>query len=184
MQITDLEIPGLKLVVPKRHGDDRGWFSETFRADLMEAAGVDVAFIQDNQSFSAPVGTVRGLHFQRHPFAQAKLVRVLSGAIVDVAVDLRRDSPTYGRHVAVRLDAENGHQLYLPVGFAHGFCTLVPDTMVAYKVAGGTYSREHDGAVRWNDPDLGIDWPVTAETAILSDKDKVAPRFADLPPLF
>ncbi|GJD48841.1 dTDP-4-dehydrorhamnose 3,5-epimerase [Methylobacterium crusticola] len=184
MQVITQEIPAVKLVVPKRFGDDRGWFSETYRADLLAEGGIEDAFIQDNQSFSAQTGTVRGLHFQRHPFAQAKLVRVLAGAILDVAVDLRRESPTYGRHVAARLDAGNGHQLYIPIGFAHAFCTLEPDTMVAYKVAGGVYSREHDGNLLWNDPELGIDWPVTAERAVLSDKDKVAPRFAALPALF
>ncbi|MBY0296029.1 MAG: dTDP-4-dehydrorhamnose 3,5-epimerase [Methylobacterium sp.] len=184
MQVVDQAIPDVKLVIPNRFGDDRGWFSETFRADILAAHGISDPFVQDNQSFSAQQGTVRGIHFQTHPHAQAKLVRVLSGAILDVAVDLRRASPTYGRHVAARLDAENGHQLFIPVGFGHAFCTLTPDTMVAYKVAGGYYSRAHDGAVLWNDPDLGIDWPVSAQEAVLSDKDTKAPRFADLPPLF
>lgn len=184
MQVIETTIPAVKRVVPKRFGDERGWFSETYRADVLAKDGIADLFIQDNQSFSAPKGTVRGLHFQRHPMAQAKLIRVLAGAILDVAVDLRRDSPTYGRHVAVRLDAEAGEQLYVPVGFGHGFCTLVPDTMVAYKVAGGVYSPEHDGAVLWNDPALGIDWPVTEAEAQLSAKDRVAPRLADLPPLF
>ncbi len=184
MQVIDQAIPAVKLVIPKRHGDARGWFSETYRADILAAHGVEDHFIQDNQSFSEQQGTVRGLHFQRHPFAQAKLIRVLSGAILDVAVDLRRDQPTYGQHVAARLDAANGHQLYIPVGFGHGFCTLERDTMVAYKVAGGVYSPQHDGNLLWNDPTLGIDWPVSEAEAQLSAKDKVAPRFADLPPLF
>jgi dTDP-4-dehydrorhamnose 3,5-epimerase len=184
MQVIETNIPLVKRVVPKRFGDERGWFSETYRADVLAEAGIDDRFIQDNQSFSAPQGTVRGLHFQRHPMGQAKLIRVLAGAILDVAVDLRRASPTYGQHVAVRLDAENGEQLYIPIGFGHGFCTLVPDTMVAYKVAGGVYSPEHDGGLLWNDPDLGIDWPVSATEAHLSAKDKVAPRLAGLPPLF
>ena len=184
MQVIETNISLVKRVVPKRFGDERGWFSETYRADVLAEAGIDDRFIQDNQSFSAPQGTVRGLHFQRHPMGQAKLIRVLAGAILDVAVDLRRASPTYGQHVAVRLDAENGEQLYIPIGFGHGFCTLVPDTMVAYKVAGGVYSPEHDGGLLWNDPDLGIDWPVGAAEAHLSAKDKVAPRLADLPPLF
>jgi dTDP-4-dehydrorhamnose 3,5-epimerase len=184
MQVIDQAIPAVKLVIPKRHGDARGWFSETYRADILAAHGVEDHFIQDNQSFSAQAGTVRGLHFQRHPFAQAKLIRALSGAILDVVVDLRRDSPTFGRHVAARLDAANGHQLYVPIGFGHGFCTLEPDTMVAYKVAGGVYSPEHDGALLWNDPDLGIEWPVSEAEAQLSAKDKAAPRFAELPPLF
>lgn len=184
MQVIETAIPAVKRVVPQRFGDERGWFSETYRADVLAKGGIGDVFIQDNQSFSAPKGTVRGLHFQRHPMAQAKLIRVLAGAILDVAVDLRRDSPTYGRHVAVRLDAKAGEQLYVPIGFGHGFCTLVPDTMVAYKVAGGVYSPEHDGAVLWNDPALGIGWPVTEAEAQLSAKDRVAPRLADLPPLF
>ncbi|KQP07844.1 dTDP-4-dehydrorhamnose 3,5-epimerase [Methylobacterium sp. Leaf99] len=184
MRVIETEIAAVKRVVPKRFGDERGWFSETYRADVLAAGGIDDVFIQDNQSFSAPQGTVRGLHFQRRPMAQAKLIRVLSGAILDVAVDLRRESPTYGRHVAVRLDAQNSEQLYVPIGFGHGFCTLVPDTMVAYKVAGGIYSPEHDGGLLWNDPDLGIDWPVGEADAHLSAKDRIAPRLAELPPLF
>ncbi|MBY0260566.1 dTDP-4-dehydrorhamnose 3,5-epimerase [Methylobacterium sp.] len=184
MQVIETDIPVVRRIVPKRFGDARGWFSETYRADVLAKAGIADVFIQDNQSFSAPQGTVRGLHFQRAPMAQAKLIRVLSGAILDVAVDLRRDSPTYGQHVAVRLDAEAGEQLYVPIGFGHGFCTLVPDTMVAYKVAGGVYSPEHDGALLWNDPALGIAWPVTEAEAQLSDKDRVAPRLAELSPPF
>nr|WP_321182397.1 dTDP-4-dehydrorhamnose 3,5-epimerase [Methylobacterium sp. Leaf122] len=134
MQVIDTEIPAVKRVIPKRHGDDRGWFSEVYRADILSEHGIANAFLQDNQSFSAPAGTIRGLHFQVAPNAQAKLIRVLAGAILDVAVDLRSDSPSYGRHVAVRLDATGGEQLFVPAGFAHGFCTLEPDTMVAYKV--------------------------------------------------
>ncbi|MCJ2045601.1 dTDP-4-dehydrorhamnose 3,5-epimerase [Methylobacterium sp. J-078] len=184
MRRIETAIPAVKRIVPKRFGDARGWFSETYRADVLAKAGITDVFIQDNQSFSAPQGTVRGLHFQRTPMAQAKLIRVLSGAILDVAVDLRRDSPTYGQHVAVRLDAEAGEQLYVPIGFGHGFCALAPDTMVAYKVAGGVYSPEHDGALLWNDPALGIAWPVTEAEAQLSDKDRVAPRLAELSPPF
>jgi len=183
MKVFDQAIPAVKLVCPTRFGDDRGWFSETYRADTLAAAGVMDALVQDNQSFSAQVGTVRGLHFQVAPFAQAKLVRVLQGAILDVAVDLRRSSPTYGQHVAVRLDAEKGEQLFVPVGFAHGFCTLEPDTMIAYKVS-AYYSRDCDRGVRWDEPAFGIDWPVTAATAVLSDKDRVAPLLVDLGPAF
>lgn len=179
MQVIDTAIPAVKRVVPKRHGDERGWFSETFRADLLAEAGIREPFVQDNQSFSKPAGTIRGLHFQIAPAAQTKLVRVLAGAILDVAVDLRRSSPTYGRHVAVRLDAVAGEQLYVPAGFAHGFCTLEPDTMVAYKVD-AYYSPAHDRAVLWDDPEIGIDWPVATAEAILSDKDRRAPRLADL----
>ncbi|KQO59849.1 MULTISPECIES: dTDP-4-dehydrorhamnose 3,5-epimerase [unclassified Methylobacterium] len=183
MRVIETEIPAVKRVVPNRFGDDRGWFSETFRADILAEAGIDVAFVQDNQSFSAQTGTVRGLHFQLEPAGQAKLVRVLSGSILDVAVDLRHGSETYGRHVAVRLDAAEGEQLYVPVGFAHGFCTLEPDTMVAYKVS-SYYSRAHDRNLAWNDPDLAISWPVSAEAAILSDKDRVAPSLAQLGTVF
>ncbi|KQT76335.1 dTDP-4-dehydrorhamnose 3,5-epimerase, partial [Methylobacterium sp. Leaf465] len=153
-------------------------------AEDFAARGLIGAFAQSSISYTAPRGTVRGLHFQRPPMAQAKLIRVLAGAILDVAVDLRRASPTYGRHVAVRLDAQAGEQLYIPVGFGHGFCTLEPDTMVAYKVAGGVYSPEHDGGLLWNDPALGIAWPVSEAEAQLSAKDRIAPRLADLPPLF
>ncbi|GJE61580.1 dTDP-4-dehydrorhamnose 3,5-epimerase [Methylobacterium trifolii] len=183
MDVIETRIPAVKRVVPKRHGDARGWFSETFRADVLARAGIVQPFLQDNQSFSAPKGTIRGLHFQLAPQAQAKLVRVLSGAILDVAVDLRRDSPTFGQHVAVTLDAEGGEQLYVPHGFAHGFCTLTPDTMVAYKVD-AYYSPEHDRALVWNDPEIGIDWPVADAEAILSDKDKRAPRLSDLGTVF
>jgi dTDP-4-dehydrorhamnose 3,5-epimerase len=173
----------VKRLVPNRHGDARGWFSETYRADKLAAAGIANDFVQDNQSFSAPAFTVRGLHFQTPPAAQAKLVRVLSGSILDVAVDLRRTSATFGRHVAVRLDAEGGEQLFVPAGFAHGFCTLEPDTMVAYKVD-AYYSPENDRNLVWNDPDLGIAWPVDEAQAALSDKDRAAPRFAALGPVF
>lgn len=183
MRVIETEIPAVKRVVPVRHGDARGWFSETFRADLLAASGIVNGFVQDNQSFSVPKGTIRGLHFQLRPAAQAKLVRVLAGSILDVAVDLRRGSPSFGRHVAVRLDAAEGEQLLVPAGFAHGFCTLEPDTMIAYKVD-AYYSREHDRAIAWDDPDLAIDWPVTQAEAQLSDKDRAAPRLADMDVLF
>jgi dTDP-4-dehydrorhamnose 3,5-epimerase len=183
MDVIETEIPDVKRVAVKRFGDARGWFSETFRADVLARAGVTAPFVQDNQSFSAPQGTIRGLHFQIAPRAQAKLIRVLQGAILDVAVDIRTGSPTYGRHVAVTLDAEKGEQLYIPHGFAHGFCTLTPDVMVAYKVD-EYYSPEHDRALLWNDPAIGIAWPVAGEAAILSDKDRRAPRLADLGPVF
>ena len=169
--------------MPGRFGDDRGWFSETYRADVLAEAGIDIAFVQDNQSFSAPAGTVRGLHFQINPVPQAKLVRVLAGAILDVAVDLRRSSPTYGQHVAVRLDAEGGEQLLIPHGFAHGFCTLQPDTEVLYKVD-AYYDRDADAGIAWDDPALGIDWPVARDAAVLSDKDRAAPRLATIPAPF
>lgn len=183
MRVIPTTIPAVMRVVPNRFGDDRGWFSETFRADVLADAGIRHAFVQDNQSFSAETGTIRGLHFQLAPAAQAKLVRVLAGTILDVAVDLRRASETYGRHVAVRLDAAEGEQLYVPAGFAHGFCTLESDTMVAYKVS-AYYSREHDRNLAWNDPDLAIAWPVDDHQAILSAKDRAAPTFAALGVVF
>ena len=183
MQVIETEIPAVKRVIPKRHGDDRGWFSEVYRADQLAEHGIANRFLQDNQSFSAPAGTLRGLHFQVAPNAQAKLVRVLAGAILDVAVDIRSVSPSYGRHVAVRLDAAGGEQLFVPAGFAHGFCTLEPDTMVAYKVD-AYYSPADDRNLRWNDPAIGIDWPVTEADVILSGKDRAAPFLADLGRVF
>ena len=183
MDVIDTEIPAVKRIVPKRFGDARGWFSETFRADVLARAGITAPFVQDNQSFSAPKGTVRGLHFQVPPQAQGKLIRVLQGAILDVAVDIRTGSATYGRHVAVRLDAEGGEQLFIPHGFAHGFCTLTPDVMVAYKVD-AYYSQPHDRALAWDDPAIGIDWPLGPEEAILSDKDRRAPRLSELEAAF
>ena len=155
-------------------------------ARAARAFGAEVAvaaFVQDNEAFSAQVGTLRGLHFQRPPVAQGKLVRVPRGAILDVAVDVRVGSPSFGHHVAVRLDAEGGAQLWVPEGFAHGYCTLEPDTTVAYKVT-DFYSPAHDGGVLWDDPALGIDWPLPAGGAVLSDKDTRLPRLADLPPTF
>lgn len=160
------------LVKPRRFGDSRGWFSETYRDDRYVALGVDSGFVQDNQSWSAAAGTVRGLHFQRPPHAQAKLVRCLVGAIWDVAVDLRRGSPTYGGWVGAELTAENGHQLYVPVGFAHGFVTLTDDTHVAYKVS-DFYAPETEGGLIWNDPALALAWPLPAGGAVTSDKDAV-----------
>jgi len=183
MDVIETEIPDVKRIKPKRFGDSRGWFSETFRVDAMEKAGITTPFVQDNQSFSAPQGTIRGLHFQIAPQAQAKLIRVLQGAILDVAVDIRSASPTFGKYVAVTLDAENGEQLYIPHGFAHGFCTLTPDVMVAYKVD-AYYSPEHDRALAWDDPEIGIPWPVSGAAAILSDKDRRAPKLADLGQVF
>jgi len=172
-------IPDLIFWSTDRHGDDRGYFVETFRQDLFEEAVGRLSFVQDNQSMSAEVGTVRGLHFQLNPKAQGKLVRCLSGAILDVAVDIRHNSPTYGQHVKVELSAENGQQLWVPPGFAHGFCTLEPNSVIAYKVT-DYYSPEHDRGLRWNDPALVIEWPVVEDEAILSAKDRVQPLLADL----
>ena len=178
-----LPLPDLLLLHPSRHGDARGWFSEVWRRDQWEAAGVKADFVQDNQSFSAQKGTVRGLHFQLPPFAQAKLVRCVAGRVLDVAVDLRRSSPTFGQSVAVELTEEGGEQLFIPAGFAHGFCTLEPNTSLAYKVD-AYYSAAHDRGVRWNDPAFKIDWPVRENEAVLSAKDQAQPLFADLTDLF
>nr|MCB7501066.1 dTDP-4-dehydrorhamnose 3,5-epimerase [Enterobacter roggenkampii] len=154
-----------------RFGDARGWFSETYSETRAAAAGVDVRFVQDNQSFSAQTGTIRGLHFQAPPRAQAKLVRCLRGSIMDYAVDIRRGSPTYGRWVSAKLSAEGGEQLFIPIGFAHGFITLEPDVEIAYKVS-DVYAPDCDGGVRWNDPEIGIGWPVPPHGPVLSDKDR------------
>jgi len=183
LQVTPLDIPEVKLIVPKRFADARGFFCESYNAARFAAHGIDVAFVQDNHSLSRPTGTLRGLHFQVPPHAQAKLVRVLRGRIFDVAVDIRRGSPSFGRHVARELTAEGGEQLLVPVGFAHGFCTLEPDTEVLYKVS-AHYAPEHDKGLLWNDPALGIDWPVDPDAAVLSDKDRRHPTLAELPAYF
>ena len=178
--ITPLALPDVLLITPRRHGDARGWFAETWSRRAFEAAGLDLDFVQDNQSFNAETGTVRGLHFQTAPHPQTKLVRCLRGAILDVAVDVRPGSPTFGEWVSATLSAEGGEQLLVPRGFAHGFCTLTDNCEIAYKVD-GLYAPQTEGGVLWNDPDLAIDWPVTADRAILSDKDKVLPRLKDMP---
>ena len=178
MEITRLAIPDVFLIKPKRHGDHRGWFAETFKASVLAQHGVSHPFVQDNMAFSAAVGTLRGLHFQSPPHAQAKLVSVSKGRILDVAVDARRGSPTYGQHVSAELDAEHGVQIYVPAGFLHGYVTREPDTVVQYKVS-DVYAPDCDGGVLWNDPDLGIDWGITADQAQLSPKDTTAQRFAD-----
>jgi dTDP-4-dehydrorhamnose 3,5-epimerase len=179
----DLELSGLKLVTPKKFGDERGFFSETHNEKTWANSGLNFDFVQDNHSLSRDVGTVRGLHFQTAPFAQDKLVRVVNGRILDVAVDLRRSSPTFGRHVAVELSKENWRQLFIPIGFAHGFVTLEPDTEVIYKVT-NFYSPQHDCGVAWDDPDIGVDWPVAVENAVLSEKDRKWPRLRDVAEVF
>lgn len=183
MEVVALAIPDVKLVTPRRFADARGFFAETFSRRRFADAGLVADFVQDNHSLSRPRGTVRGLHFQRAPFAQAKLVRVLRGAIFDVAVDIRAGSPTYGRHVGVTLSAANETQIFVPIGFAHGFCTIEPDTEVMYKVS-APYSPENDRGIYWADPALGITWPVDPEKAMLSDKDKRNPVLAELPGYF
>jgi dTDP-4-dehydrorhamnose 3,5-epimerase len=183
VKLTPTRLPDVIEIEPVRHGDDRGWFSEVFKAAVFVEAGLDVDFVQDNESFSAGYGTVRGLHYQVAPHAQAKLIRVLGGSILDVAVDIRRGSPTFREHVAVVLSADAGNQLLVPVGFAHGFCTLEPDTRVTYKVS-GIYSPECERSIAWDDPDLGITWPGVASAATLSTKDAAGPRLADQPELY
>jgi dTDP-4-dehydrorhamnose 3,5-epimerase len=183
VKFESLAISGLVKITPQRIGDDRGYFSETFRADAFSANVGDLAFVQHNHSLSVPVGTVRGLHFQLSPAGQGKLVRCLRGAILDVAVDLRRASPTFGQHVALELRGDDGVQLWIPEGFAHGFCTLEPDSEIAYLVT-AYYSPEHDRGLRWNDPALGIDWPVKESEAILSPKDTRQPLLSELGTLF
>jgi len=181
--VENLAIPEVKIVRPKLFGDDRGFFSETYSVPVFAEAGITDVFVQDNHSFSASAGTVRGLHFQRAPRAQAKLVRVLRGRILDVAVDLRRSSPSFGRWVVAEISAAAWNQFYVPAGFAHGFCTLEADTEVAYKVS-DTYAPAEDGGLFWLDEDLAIDWPVKLDEAVLSDKDKALPRFRELSSLF
>ncbi len=184
MKIEVLAIPDVKVLTPDTFGDDRGFFSETYNQKrLAEEAGISEAFVQDNHSLSRDVGVIRGLHFQSPPFAQGKLVRVVKGAILDVALDIRKDSPTFGQHVAAEISAENWSQIWVPPGFAHGFCTLMPDTEVIYKVT-NFYSPEHDHGVLWNDPTLKIAWPASAKDAILSEKDKKHPLLSDLPHYF
>lgn len=179
MEFEPTKLDGVFLVKPRRFEDDRGFFSETFRASVFtEKTGADVEFVQDNFSYSKHRGTVRGLHYQAPPFAQGKLVRCTRGMVTDVAVDTRPGSATYGQHVTAVLSAENGHQLWVPAGFLHGFATLTEDCEVAYKVT-NYYSSECDGNVIWNDPALGIDWGITNDEAVLSDKDKIAPLLAD-----
>jgi dTDP-4-dehydrorhamnose 3,5-epimerase len=183
MQIERLEIPDILLVKPTKYGDQRGFFSETFRADVFAAHGVEAAFVQDNHVHSMQKGVLRGLHFQAPPHAQGKLVRCTRGAILDVGVDIRVGSPSYGRHVAVELSAANWRQLWVPPGFAHGYVTLVDDCEVIYKVT-DYYAPECDRGIAWDDPALMINWRLSASEVILSDKDRRQPRLADTPPAF
>jgi dTDP-4-dehydrorhamnose 3,5-epimerase len=178
MNVQDTEIPAVKLIRPKRFSDARGFFAEIYNRRLLQEAGIDADFLQDNQSVSVPRGTIRGLHFQSPPCEQAKLVRCARGAIFDVAVDIRRSSPTYGRHVSAILTGEGGEQFWVPHGFAHGFCTLTPDAEVLYKVD-AYYAPAHDAGLVWNDPDLAIGWPLDGAIPTLSDKDRLLPAFRD-----
>ena len=165
LTIDNTILDGVFVLTPRRFGDNRGWFSETWSQSALWNAGIDISFIQDNQSYSASRGVLRGLHFQTPPAAQDTLVRVLRGCILDVIVDLRRASPSFGRHVAVELSSENGRQILIPKGFAHGFVTLEADTEVFYKVS-APYSPEHDKGLAFDDPDLGIDWRISLEETI------------------
>lgn len=177
MIVESLALPDVKLLTPKRHSDARGFFSETYNQRAFKDAGIACAFVQDNHSYSKRAGTVRGLHFQAPPHAQAKLVRVVRGSALDVVVDARKQSPTFGKWVSVRLSAAEGAQLFAPKGFLHGFVTLEPETEVTYKVD-DFYAGDCDGSVKWNDPDLAIAWGVSAQDAVLSDKDAAAQSWA------
>lgn len=179
LHVEKAEIPDIKIITLKKFGDRRGFFSEVYARRAFVEAGIDLDFVQDNHAFSADRWTLRGLHFQLPPFAQDKLVRVTRGRILDVAVDLRRSSPTFGRHVATELSAENWRQVLVPIGFAHGYVTLEPDTEVLYKVT-EYYAPDHDHGLAWDDPALGINWGLDAGQVILSDRDRKHPGFADL----
>ena len=183
MLVEDTAIAGVKIVTPKKHGDVRGFFSEVYNRAAWESAGLRFEFVQDNHSFSAAVGTLRGLHFQTPPFAQDKLIRVARGRILDVAVDIRRSSPTFGKYVTIQLSVENWRQLLVPIGFAHGFVTLEPDTEVLYKTT-AAYSPANDRGVAWDDPDIGVAWPLPEAGPTLSDKDRRWPRLREAQELF
>lgn len=176
MLIEKTGLPGVLILTPRRFGDARGWFSEVWNRQGLAEAGISVDFVQDNHSCSRDAGTVRGLHFQSPPHAQAKLVRCGRGRVFDVAVDIRKGSPKFGKWTGVELSAENGRQLLIPAGFLHGFVTREPDSELLYKCS-DFYAPDCDGAVRFDDPDLGIDWGIAPDAAILSDKDRAAPLF-------
>ena len=183
LQVMETEIEAVKLIVPRIHRDRRGFFSETYNKAVLTELGANLEFVQENHSLSVERGVVRGLHFQIPPLAQDKLVRVIRGSAFDVAVDIRKGSPTYGKHVARVISAADWNQLLVPAGFAHGFCALEANTEVLYKVT-NYYSSEHGTGVLWNDTDLGITWPVTESEAILSDNDRELPKFSELPAYF
>lgn len=177
MQIEESTLPGVIILTPRRFADDRGFFSETWNMDTLSKLGIDMPFVQDNHSYSKAVNTVRGLHYQRPPHTQAKIVRVVRGSVLDVAVDLRQGSPHYGQWVGVELSADNGRQLYIPAGFLHGFVTRHEHTEVVYKCS-DFYAPDCDGGIAFDDPELGIEWGVSREHAVLSQKDAVAPRLS------
>ena len=183
MEVVETAIPAVKVITPKRFGDHRGFFSETYSKRTMADAGVYLDFVQDNHSLSAEQGTLRGLHYQIAPMAQDKLVRVAHGAILDVAVDLRKGSTTFGQHVSEVISAENWKQVLVPIGFAHGYVTLEPDTEVLYKTT-DFYSVEHERGILWNDPDLAIDWTIGKGQVILSEKDRALPPLSQVTDFF
>ena len=168
-----------RLLLPIRHHDDRGWLAETFHNARLRALGIGCHFVQENQSYSKRTGTVRGIHFQKPPSEQAKLVSVVRGRIFDVVVDIRRNSPSFGMHVSAELSAESGLQLYIPAGFAHGFVTLENDVVVNYKLS-AFYASEHEGGIRWDDPDVAVAWPIKPNAITLSEKDRQLPLLKDL----
>jgi dTDP-4-dehydrorhamnose 3,5-epimerase len=183
MQFRAFDIDGPIQIVPRKHEDHRGYFSEIFRLNSFAEHVGPVTFVQENQSLSNAPGTIRGIHFQTPPMAQGKLVRCVAGRLLDVIVDLRQGSPTFGRWVSVVLSPEDLNQLWVPVGFGHGFCTLEPNSIISYRVT-QYYSPEHDKGVAWDDPEIGVDWPSIADPETLSGKDREQPRLADLPAYF
>ena len=180
MQIIDTKIEGLKIINPKILKDTRGYFFESWNKESFREHGIDANFVQDNQSLSSK-GVIRGLHFQNPPFEQGKLVRVIKGAVIDVAVDIRKESPTYGQHVAIELNEENKTMFWIPPGFAHGFSTLQDDTILSYKCS-GIYNQGSEDSLLWNDPELNINWRINSP--IISDKDKNAQQFSRFKSLF
>ena len=179
LEVEETELEGVCILAPKRFEDERGWFSEVYSQSALEAVGIATPFVQDNHSFSRETGVLRGLHCQLPPHAQAKLVRVAAGRVLDVAVDIRRGSPTYGRHIAMELSAADGRQLYIPQGFLHGFVTLEPATQLLYKCS-HVYAPEADRSIAFDDPDLAIEWPFARDEIALSAKDASAPRLRDI----
>lgn len=183
MEYRSFDLDGILEIVPRKIGDERGYFAETFRLNEFEARSSSVRFVQENQSLSVRPGTIRGIHFQSQPAAQGKLVRCIAGRLFDVAVDLRRASPTYGRWLSRILSPDDLNQLWVPVGFGHGFCTLEPNTVISYRVT-DYYSPEHDHGLAWNDPDVAIAWPEIADASTLSERDRHHSSLAELPVYF
>ena len=179
MKVEATSIPDVMVITPTRHSDERGFLSEVYHRERLRSAGIQVDFVQDNHTFSSRSGTVRGLHYQEPPAGTAKLIRVTAGEIFDVALDIRPDSPTFGEHVGVELSSESGAMLYLPVGTAHGFCTLTSETHVTYK-SSAYWDPTLDRGIRWNDPELGIDWPVSEDDVVVSEKDRNQPLWRDI----